>query len=141
MLEALLFLAMAATDPAPAAAPYEVIRAGDRAKTCEVLLQEVNGLNAELQAEQNRQAEAMNDTVKDQMGAMTGGVGSTVASSLAGLVPFGGQALSMARQAQVSAAQRKMADEMTALQQEAMALGPKYQRLDYLMDLYNSKAC
>ncbi|NEX92613.1 hypothetical protein [Caulobacter sp. 17J65-9] len=139
MLAALLFLAMAATDPAAAPAPYEVIRAGDRAKTCEVLLQEVNGLNAELQAEQTRQAEAMNDSVKDQMGAMRGG--GAVASSLASLVPFGGQALSMAREAQASAAQRKMADQMTAFAQDAMALQPMYQRLDYLMDLYNSKAC
>lgn len=140
----IFLLAAAILASEPTSAPYEVVRAGDRAMACPQLIAEINAINHQIQDQQTRQTAAMTDATSDMMSASGMGAGGMVMSglgSLAGLIPFGGQALSMGRQAQMMAGQKKMLDQMDALQREAMEMMPVHQRLDHLMTLYQDKAC
>jgi len=74
-------------------------------------------------------------------GSAAGGLAMSGLGSVVGMVPFGGMALSMGRQAQMAAGQKKMMDEIDALQREVIENIPVQQRLDHLMGLYDAKAC
>lgn len=140
----ILLLAAAFLTSEPASAPYEVVRAGDRAMACPQLIAEINMINRQVQEQQQRQATSMTDATAEMMSASGMGAGGMVMSglgSLAGLVPFGAQALSMARQAQMVAGQKKMLEQVDAMQREAMEMMPVQQRLEHLMTLYQDKAC
>ena len=130
------------TTATPAATPYEVVRAGDRAMACPQLIAEINDINRQLQEQQMRQTTSMSRATSGMMrGGGMGGPADMVLGSVAGLVPFGGTALSMGRQAQMAAGRQKMTDQMEAMQREAMEMMPVRERLDHLMGLYEAKAC
>ena len=138
----LLAGAILTTATPAAAAPYEVVRAGDRAMACPQLIAEINDINRQLQAQQVRQTTSMSRATSGMMrGGGMGGPADMVLGSVAGLVPFGGTALSMGRQAQMAAGRQKMTDQMEAMQREAMEMMPVRERLDHLMGLYAAKAC
>lgn len=125
-----------------AAAPYEVVRAGDRAMSCPQLIAEINGINRQLQEQQQRQTASMSDAASDMMGtSMGGGMVMSGLGSLASLVPYGSTALSMGRQAQLMAGQKKMMDQIETAQREAVEMLPVQERLEHLMTLYQDKAC
>lgn len=127
--------------PAPAAPPYEVVRAGDRAMACPQLIAEINDINRRLQDQQMRQTAEMSRATSGMMRGGGMGAGDMVLGSVAGLVPFGGTVLSMGRQAQMAASREKMTDQMEAMQRQAMEMMPVRERLDHLMELYGAKAC
>lgn len=138
----LLATAILASEPATAA--YEVVRAGDRAMACSQLIAEINGINQKVQDQQTRQAAAMTDASSGMMSASgmgMSGLAMSALGSLASQVPFGSQALSMGRQAQMVAGTKKMMNQIEESQREIMAMIPMQQRLDHLMELYSDKGC
>ena len=138
----LLASAILATEPTTAG--YEVVRAGDRAMACPALISEINGINRQIQDQQVKQAAATNSaasSLMDGANMSAGGVVMSGIASVAGMVPFGGTAMSMARQAQMAAGRMKMMDQIDVIQREAMAMLPVQQRLDHLMELYSDKGC
>lgn len=137
----LLAAAILAAEPTTAAA-YEVVRAGDRAMACPQLIAEINSINKTIQDQQQQSALAMNDAASGMMDTnMMSGMAMSGLGSLASMVPFGSQALSMGRQAQVMAGQKKMMDQIDQIQRESIAMIPVQQRLEHLMEIYSSKAC
>ena len=129
------------TTATPAATPYEVVRAGDRAMACPQLIAEINDINRQLQEQQVRQTTSMSRATSGMMRGAGMGAGDMVLGSVAGLVPFGGTVLSMGRQAQMAASRQKMTDQMEVMQREAMEMMPVRERLDHLMELYDAKTC
>jgi len=138
----ILLLAAAILASEPTSTPYEVVRAGDRALGCPQLIAEINAINGQIQAQQMRQANAVSGAMSGlRGGSAAGGLAMSGLGSVVGMVPFGGMALSMGRQAQMAAGQKKMMDEIDALQREVIENIPVQQRLDHLMGLYDAKAC
>lgn len=138
----LLASAILATEPATAS--YEVVRAGDRAMACPALIGEINAINKKIQDQQQQSAVAMNDAASDMMDTTALGVGGlamTGLGSLASMVPFGSQALSMGRQAQMVVGQKRMMAQIDQIQRESVAMLPVQQRLEHLMELYSDKGC
>ena len=85
----LLAGAILTTATPPAAAPYEVVRAGDRAMACPQLIAEINDINRQLQAQQVRQTTSMSRATSGMMRGGGMGAGDMVLGSVAGFVPFG----------------------------------------------------
>lgn len=137
----LLAGAILTTATPAAAAPYEVVRAGDRAMACPQLIAEINDINRQLQEQQVRQTTSMSRATSGMMRGGGMGAGDMLLGSVAGFVPFGGTVLSMGRQAQMAASRQKMTDQMEVMQREAMEMMPVRERLDHLMELYGAKTC
>jgi hypothetical protein len=140
-----------------APATYQVIRLGDNQMSCEALITEINGINAEMQTAQADMSQRTSQATRNAMRAARGpGMGATAAMSLGSLaasfIPGGAlvaQAASMAastaQQAQMQAQQDQSMDDMEALTEamttQAGAMGPMSQRASHLMEIARVKAC
>ncbi|WP_269716134.1 hypothetical protein [Caulobacter sp. NIBR2454] len=127
---------------APAAEPFQVIRPGDRQMSCEVLIAEINGTNAQMAS---RRVAAM----EQMMGAANRMVTSTMATSaatslvggVASMVPMGSTLLNAAVKAKQAADVNNLTSQTMDAQRDLMSEGDVQARLDHLNRLYESKQC
>lgn len=144
---ALALAAMLAADPALAepessAAPYQVLRSGDRKMSCEALSVEVNALNATVLA----QTEKTRKEAKASQGRSA--VGKGLLSGLAKGASFmGGYSNSVGGMLATTAASG-VAQEMAsnvgkapATPPAATPATPEQQRVTHLTGIYKQKAC
>lgn len=152
--------ALAQTPPADPAA-FEVVRLGDGQMTCETLIVEINGLNAQMTGITNRMTEASTEMSRNAMqqargmGGLGGGGMSTamsLGSMAAALIPGAGLALGAAQavagaaqQAQMASQRNQMFDQMddmtTEITEATMMMGPISQRVEHLSEISRDKGC
>lgn len=137
-------LAMATT-PTLAGAPYEVVRIGDRAMSCEAMADEINSLTA-MVADQQKRA--------DRKAAGGGRAGGAAAKGLASGLIYGATSMAYgvsAHDALISGAAQGASDGVAAMGSDTArpsrpasappVNSPERQRLDHLNGIYRDKAC
>lgn len=130
-----LLLALVVPSIAAAAKPYEVVRAGDSAMSCEQLTAEINLLNQAVQSAQQDQVqrENRNRMAKGLLGGLAGAAPLLGGKLGGGLVTQ--YALSGAMQSiQTSAA-------ATPAAPPAAVVPPEQQRLDHISELFRKGGC
>lgn len=139
--------------PPAADQPFQVVRAGDGAMTCEALIAEINTLNAQVQALQMQMTEVGNQMSRDSMAAMgsgrgVAGTGLGLASAVAGFIPGAGVltgaamgAAQQASQAAMVARQREIMERGASLNDSVTAMAPLANRAHHLGEISRSKGC
>lgn len=135
---------------APAAASFEVVRAGDGAMTCDALIAEINNLNAEVQAMQTRFAALGGEMNESAMAATrrSGASGLGAAAGLASLLPGAGllagsvQMLSQqASQAAWQQQQRSIMERTAELSGSLTDMAPRANRAAHLSEIARDRSC
>jgi len=134
--------------PAPSApevdpSVYQVVRATDRAMTCDVLIAEINTTNAKMSAQR---AAAMDKMSGAANRSFTGALATTATTSLLGsiasAVPMGSTIMNAATQASRASSMNSMNKQVTEAQKDLMTSENDVQaRLNHLSRLYESKQC
>lgn len=140
--------AQSAPTPTPAAAPavdpsvYQVVRAGDRAMTCDVLIAEINSLNAGMTANRMAAMDKMGSAANRMVaGTMATSAASSLLGGVASMVPMGSTIMNAAVQAKQASAMSNMTSQTMEAQKDLMSEGDVQARLDHLSRLYESKQC
>lgn len=142
-----------ATTPAASEQPFQVVRAGDGAMTCEALIAEINALNSQVQALQMEMTEVGAQMSRDSMAAMGGGRGAAgmgmgLASAAAGFIPGAGLltgavmgAAQQASQAAMVARQKEIMERSASLNDNVMTMAPLANRAQHLSEISRNKGC
>jgi len=146
----------AAGDSAPTGAspdePFEIVRLGDGAMSCETLIGEIRTYNNELQAMQQQMSaaavemseSALNSVPGGGMGGMAMGLGGVAASFVPGAAVAMGAvqaASALAGQAAMRNRRRKMSEQMGEMVDNTSRMGPLSQRVEHLSEIARSRSC
>jgi hypothetical protein len=148
---------VAAQEPPTVAAPaFQVIRLGDNSLSCEVLIAEINTLNAEMTAAQQamsaRASQAANQAMRASRGGQRMGWAMSLGSMAASVVPGASLAVaaattvaSTAQATQAQAAQAQAMQDLESMGADAAAastamVGP-VQRIAHLSEISRTKGC
>ena len=132
----------------PAAAPvvdpsvYQVVRAGDRAMSCDVLIAEINATNAKMAAGRMAAMDKMGSAANRMVaGTMATSAASSLLGGVASMVPMGSTIMNAAVKAKQASAMSNMTRQTMEAQKDLMSEGDVQARLDHLSRLYESKQC
>lgn len=135
-----------------APAPFEVVRLGDSAQSCEALVAEINALNQQFMAMQQSVMAVSQDMSRSAMsasrqrpgGGLASGLGGVAASFIPGAGLLMGAVQAVEQQASVASMrsqQDAMQTQMQALTESTAQMGPVSERVSHLSEIARSKSC